>query len=124
MRKEGVRKGRGREEGEGREEEEEEEAMKITIISAGVGTLEISGGIYNTAGFFQRDSWRKDTNIITSKTQALGIIVWRSHTHFIEGVATPDYNIIRVGGERSFLFNSQCLRFAVYNGRHCIIIDI
>ena len=39
---------------------------------AGVGTLEISGGIYNTAGFLQRDSWRKDTNIITSKMQALG----------------------------------------------------
>ena len=38
----------------------------------GVGTLEISGGIYNTAGFLQRDSWRKDTNIITSKMQALG----------------------------------------------------
>ena len=38
----------------------------------GVGTLEISGGIYNTAGFLQGDSWRKDTNIITSKTQALG----------------------------------------------------
>ena len=40
---------------------------------AGVGTLEISGGIYNTAGFLQRDSWRKDIiNIISSKTQALG----------------------------------------------------
>ena len=37
-----------------------------------MGTLEISGGIYNTAGFLQGDSWRKDTNIITSKTQALG----------------------------------------------------
>ena len=47
-----------------------------------MGTLEISGGIYNTAGFLQRDSWRKDTNIITSKTQALG-------TRFREGVATP-----------------------------------
>ena len=39
---------------------------------AGVGTLEISGGIYNTAGFHQKDSWRKDTNLITSKMQALG----------------------------------------------------
>ena len=29
----------------------------------GVGTLEISGGVYNTADFRQRDSWRKDTNI-------------------------------------------------------------
>ena len=89
----------------------------------GVGTLEISGGIYNTAGFLQRDSWRKDTNIITSKMQALGSLA-RSHTRFREGVATPDYNIIRVGGERSFLFNSQRLQFAVYNGRHCIFIDI
>ena len=39
----------------------------------GVGTLEISGGICNTAGFLQRDSWRKDTNIITSKTQAFSL---------------------------------------------------
>ena len=40
----------------------------------GVGTLEIFVGIYNTAGFLQRDSWWKDTNIITctSKMQALG----------------------------------------------------
>ena len=48
---------------------------KVKIIkcwSSGVGTLEVSGGIYNTAGFLQRDSWRKDTNIITSKTQSLG----------------------------------------------------
>ena len=36
-------------------------------------------------------------------------------------MATPDYNIICIGGERSFLFNSQRLQFAVYNGRHCII---
>ena len=40
-----------------------------------VRTLEISGGIYNTAGFLQRDSWRKDTNIITSKIQVLGSLV-------------------------------------------------
>ena len=44
----------------------------VCTYVSGVGTLEISGGIYNTAGFLQRDSWRKDTNIITSKTQALG----------------------------------------------------
>ena len=42
----------------------------LSTIS-GVGILEISGGIYYTAGFLQRDSWRKDTNIISSKTQAL-----------------------------------------------------
>ena len=58
--------------------------------------LEISGGIYNTAGFLQRDSWQKDTNIKRRRW-----VVWRSHTHFREGVAMPDYNIIRVGGERS-----------------------
>ena len=44
----------------------------LTRCTTGVGTLEISGGIYNTAGFLHRDSWQKDTNIITSKTQALG----------------------------------------------------
>ena len=44
----------------------------VLMLVSGVGTLEISGGIYNTAGFLQRDSWRKDTNIITSKMQALG----------------------------------------------------
>ena len=30
-------------------------------------------------------------------------VVWRSHTHFREGMATPDYNIIRVG---DFIFTS------------------
>ena len=46
----------------------------VVGITLGLGTLEISGGIYNTAGtaFLQGDSWRKDTNIITSKTQASG----------------------------------------------------
>ena len=41
--------------------------------TAGVGTLEISGGIYNTAGFRQKDSWQRDTNLITSKTQLLSV---------------------------------------------------
>ena len=47
-------------------------AKSVVIYISGVGTLEISGEIYSTAGLRQKDSWRKDTNLITGKTQALG----------------------------------------------------
>ena len=91
--------------------------------NSGVGTLEISGGIYNTASFLQKDSCGKTQISLLVKRRRW--VVWRSHAHFREGVATLYIIIIkRVGGERAFLFNAQRLRFAVYNGRHCIIIDM
>ena len=44
----------------------------LTRCTTGVGTLEISGGIYNTAGFLPERQLVERPNIIASKTQALG----------------------------------------------------
>ena len=42
----------------------EKQLTCVVCTKSGVGTLEISGGIYNTAGFLQRDSWRKDISLL------------------------------------------------------------
>ena len=75
------------------------------VLCTGVGTLEISGGIYNTA-VSSRKTVGGNTQI-SLLVKRRRWVVWCSHTHFREGVATPDYNIICVGGERAFIFNSQ-----------------
>ena len=55
-------------------------------------TLEISGGIYNTAGKVSSRETVGGKTQISLLVKRRRFIVWRSRTRFREGVATPDYN--------------------------------